>query len=464
MGIVYRARDPKIDRLVAIKTISLDEQDAVDGEEYRERFAQEARAAGCLAHPGVVTVFDAGEDPETHEPFLVMEYVAGQSLRKLMADEGGRLPLEQALHFACEIADALSYAHSQGVIHRDVKPSNILVTEDGHAKIADFGVATLNHASGSHSGRIFGSPAYMAPEQLSGARCDARSDLFSLGVVLYSMITGFRPFQGNSAATVCFKVMNVEPVPVSSFQPQLPPGLDAIVSRAIAKNPDERYRSGTEMANEIRAFVASDTSMAEATQFFSRVLAGDRKRTRENAREKLFFRKSLWETGVAIALAAWVLTGWQIHKELRETAAVQPPAIPAPKAPQIEKTVLPRPHPHKTVHQATVAQQVSHSASMLVEILHHFSDGKASIWVDKQLIFTQKLHVNTQRHPLFRTVEMNEIASLQLAPGKHMLEVRVVGAGNSYDQTEAIAANLRSGPENVLYVNCDKRKLQVTLQ
>jgi len=274
MGVVYRARDPKIDRLVAIKTISLVGIEDSEEQEYRERFALEARAAGKLTHPGIVTVFDAGEDRETHEPFFVMEYVAGRPLSEEIATGGGRLPLSKALQIACQVADALQYAHSNGVIHGDIKPANILISEDGRAKIADFGVARLSQSVATHAGKIFGSPAYMAPEQLSGGEPEARSDLFSLGVMFYSMLTGFRPFQGNSAQTVCFKVMNVEPVPVSSLQADLPPELDRIVQRAMAKDPRDRYQSGADFAAEIRAFVSNDDSFTEATRFFTRVQIG----------------------------------------------------------------------------------------------------------------------------------------------------------------------------------------------
>jgi serine/threonine protein kinase len=470
MGVVYRARDPKIDRPVAIKTISLAGQEPEDEQEYRERFLQEARAAGRLSHPGIVTVFDAGEDPETHEPYLVMELVAGEPLSKIMPGPTRKLPLHTTLQFAHEIAEALQYAHSRGVIHRDIKPANILVTAEGRAKIADFGVARLNHTVTTRSGQIFGSPAYMAPEQLSGGEADARSDLFSLGVMLYSMITGFRPFQGNSAETVCFKVMNVEPVPVTSLQAELQPELDRIVSRAIAKEPGQRYQSGAEMASAIQAFLRSDEAMAEATSFFTRTLQqgmheAPGRRIRSTEQNRAFSMRFLWQAGIATLLIAWVLTGWQLNKDLRQTAEIQLPSIPVPPAPAVQKSQKPRPHLGNASYRKKAKQPPPvQTAKMRVEILHHFIGGKASIWLDRQLVLDQDLHGDHQRHPIFRTLEINQVASLQFASGKHKLEVRVVAPGNTYDQSETLDADLTAGPEHVLLVNCDKRKMQVTLQ
>ena len=252
MGVVYKARDPKINRVVAVKTVSLNGQPAEEELDYRERFVREAEAAGRLSHPGIVTIFDVGEEPETRAPYIVMEYVNGPSLEKLLSGEDRTLPLETALQLTLELAEALDCAHGQGVVHRDLKPANILVTEDGHAKIADFGVAKLNLANFTLAGRALGTPAYMSPEQLSGEAVDGRSDLFSLGVVLYTVLTGYRPFQGNSAATVSFKVVNRDPVPASVLDTDLPPGLDYIIARAMAKDPAQRYQRGMEMVLDIQ--------------------------------------------------------------------------------------------------------------------------------------------------------------------------------------------------------------------
>jgi len=457
MGVVYRARDPKIDRLVAIKTISLTDQEPEEQREYRERFLEEARAAGRLSHAGIVTVFDAGEDSEAREPFLVMEYVAGKPLSKVMAANGGKLPLETALQYAYEIAEALDYAHCQGVIHRDIKPANILIGEDGHAKIADFGVARINRAASTSAGGIFGSPAYMAPEQLSGGPADARSDLFSLGVVLYSMITGFRPFQGNSAQTVCYKVVNVEPVPVTSFQAELPPALDSLVSRAMAKNPRERYQTGAELASDIQDLLRTDTSLTEPTRFLARV--------RPNEPRKRHFRNSrhLVVQGALVALVTiWAMLGWEIKKEYANTAEIQLPSFPAPQAPTLNVPLRHAPVRRTGFHPKP--KPTEDTAKMRIEILHHFTEGHASVWVDDQLVLDEPLHGDDQRHPIFRTVEMNEITKMRFSVGKHNLHVRVETADNSYDQSETIEANLTSSREHVLLVNCDKRKMQVRLQ
>src|ERR1700692_1069090 len=251
MGVVYKARDPQIDRLVAVKTVSMWGQDREEETDFRMRFLNEAQAAGRLHHAGIVSIFDVGENPENQDPYIVLEYVSGESLNRVLAREK-KLPLKKALKLAEEIAEALDYAHGQGVVHRDIKPGNILVTEEGHAKIADFGIAKLNLSHFTLPGRVLGTPAYMAPEQLSGEGVDCRSDLFSLGVILYAAVTGHSPFQGNSATTVCFKVANREPVAATAFDLNVPPELDEVISRAMAKDPEQRYQRGSEVGQDLR--------------------------------------------------------------------------------------------------------------------------------------------------------------------------------------------------------------------
>jgi serine/threonine protein kinase len=471
MGVVYRAFDPKIDRVVALKTISLGPQHPEDARAYRQRFLQEARAAGRLSHPGIVTIFDAGEDPETHEPYMVMEYVAGESLSKVLIGENRKLPLNAALQFAYEIAEALDYAHSQGVIHRDIKPANILITEDGRAKIADFGVARLNQDVVLQTGQLVGSPAYMAPEQMLGKEADARSDLFSLGVVLYSMITGFRPFQGNSAQTVCFKVMNIEPVPVTSFQNEVPPQLDAIIARAIAKDPSDRYQSGAEMARDLQKFCASDDSLVEATSFFARVVRRDadhNSRSRMRARS-LFRALSFWSAATFIVALGITAAGVHFTRELRNAADLSVPSPPVPSAPLVQRSPKAKTTRAKKTHlmfphALPLPLAPVETAEVEVEILHHFKSGKASIWLDDDLVFDRNLHGIDEHHALFRSIEMHQVATFRFPAGKHLLQVRVTSPGNVYDQIETLDADFSANSQRVLIVNCDKRKMQVALQ
>jgi len=255
MGVVYKGRDPNLDRIVAIKTISLLDLEPADEKEYRERFEQEARTAGRLSHPGVVGIFDVGSDPNTGLPYIVMEYVAGKSLNQLM-EEDGKCPLGLALQLVQEIAEALDYAHQEGITHRDVKPANILVSADGRAKLADFGIARLDQTHLTLPGRLLGSPAYMAPEQMKGEEVDGRSDLFSLGVVLYRLVTGHRPFQGNTTATVCYKLLKQDPVSASALNPEVPPELDDFLHHSMAKEPADRFQTGLDMALAIQSLRA----------------------------------------------------------------------------------------------------------------------------------------------------------------------------------------------------------------
>jgi serine/threonine protein kinase len=481
MGVVYRAYDPQIGRQVAIKTISLTGQEFADEQEYRARFLREVRAAGRLSHPGVVTIFDAGQDPETQEPYLVMEYVSGEPLSKVLARQR-KLELQVALQYAQEIAEALDYAHTQGVVHRDIKPANILITEDGHAKIADFGVAWLRQEI-TQVGEVVGSPAYMAPEQMNGKQGDARSDLFSLGVVLYSMITGFRPFQGNSAKTVVFKVMNIDPVPVTSFQSEVSPELDAIVSRAIAKDPDERYSSGAALASAIEDFRESRYSISDTASFISPSLHSDDQST---TTKKSFSagKLPLYQLIAAVLLlvSATVLFGWRMVKvrdvplpadvisELRfHPIQTRPLATAQAKVKAAFEKVAPRKirvrvkASNKELPQNSPATSAL-TAKLQLEIQHHFNDAKASLWLDDKLVLDENLRGGDQRHLLLRPVEINQVTNFQFAAGKHALQIRVLSAKNHYDQIENMDVDLTAGSQRVLYVNCSKHKMQVVLQ
>ena len=253
MGTVYRAKDPAMDRVVALKTIISLALAGENGNDFRDRFFREARAAGSLTHPGIVPVFDVGEHDGS--PYLVMEFISGKTLADAMR-RGDRLSLDRVCELGQKIAEALGYAHQHGVVHRDIKPANILLTsKEAHGierpKITDFGVAKLAAGHTTLTGQIVGTPAFMAPEQFTGATIDGRADIFSLGVVLYWMATGEQPFPGESITAVSYKVVHTEPVPPRKLNPSVPLKLESIILKCLAKNPDERYSTGEELAREL---------------------------------------------------------------------------------------------------------------------------------------------------------------------------------------------------------------------
>ncbi|MGA2570980.1 MAG: serine/threonine-protein kinase [Terracidiphilus sp.] len=255
MGSVFKARDPIVGRIVAIKTIHSTALEGAQSEEYRARFKREARASGVLAHPGIVPVFDVGE----HEgaPFLVMEYVDGRTLNDVIK-KGERYTLDRACEIGQQIAEALGYAHRQGVIHRDIKPANILMTSrevygSERPRITDFGIAKLMASELTTTGQMLGTPSFMPPEQFTGAPIDGRADLFSLGVILYALATGEQPFPGETMTAVSYKVVHTEPIPPSRLNPAIPARMEAVILKALAKSPADRYQTGEELAQDLAA-------------------------------------------------------------------------------------------------------------------------------------------------------------------------------------------------------------------
>jgi serine/threonine protein kinase len=250
MGTVYKAVDPLIDRVVAIKTINLslalDEKD-----EYESRFYQEAKAAGRLSHPNIVTIYDVGKSGEI--AYIAMEFLQGRELRDLLND-GQRLQIDQVINIVAQVAQGLAYAHEHGIIHRDVKPSNIMIVRDGHVKITDFGIARMASAAvRTQTGMVLGSPKYMSPEQVVGKLTDQRSDIFSLGVMLYEMLTGQAPFAGENVNAIMYQTLNSVPPPPSSLSPNVPEMLNFIVAKALAKKLEHRYQDTKEFATDLYA-------------------------------------------------------------------------------------------------------------------------------------------------------------------------------------------------------------------
>ena len=270
MGAVYRAVDPLIDREVAIKTLLQDlPEDIVD--EVRERFLREARSAGRLNHPNIVTIFDVGDDAGV--AYIAMELLGGRSLQQMMRAEPRMAPAAAA-GIAAQIADALDHAQEYRIVHRDVKPANVMVAASGRCKLTDFGIAYIPTSSMTQTGKSLGSPKYMSPEQVAGIPVDGRADIFSLGVVLYEMLTGVSPFvrEGDTSPLPVMHRISVEPhPPLRSFVPDIPPALERIVGRALAKKVQDRYARAGEMAEELRKAARDATGVGTAYEKTTRV-------------------------------------------------------------------------------------------------------------------------------------------------------------------------------------------------
>jgi serine/threonine-protein kinase len=252
MGVVYRAEDTTLDRVVAIKTISLGGGSREERDQHEARFLQEARAAARISHPSIITIYEMGREGDT--AFIAMELLEGMDLRELIRN--ANLKPSQALTIAASVAEGLAVAHAQGVIHRDVKPGNIMVLGDGRVKIMDFGIARLREpAVKTQTGLLLGSPQYMSPEQIVGQPFDHRADIFSLGLVLYEMLTGVRPFAGEDLGELTFKLANLAATPPSHLARGLPPVVDLIVARALKKKPEERYATASAMAEDLWAAI-----------------------------------------------------------------------------------------------------------------------------------------------------------------------------------------------------------------
>jgi predicted Ser/Thr protein kinase len=249
MGVVYKALDPTIGRTVALKTMRLDVH-GLDAQEMVRRFQNEARAAGVLNHPNIVTIYDAGEQDGIF--YIAMEFIEGTTLHELLAEKRV-LATEEVLQLTRQICRGLDYAHSNSIVHRDIKPANIMITGNGTVKIMDFGIAKSG-GQVTNTGQVLGTPNYMAPEQVKGRQLDGRSDLFSLGVILYEMLTGEKPFVGQNVTTIIYKIVNENPITPRDLDVTVHPGLSAIVTKALAKAPDDRYQTGADLVRDLENY------------------------------------------------------------------------------------------------------------------------------------------------------------------------------------------------------------------
>jgi serine/threonine-protein kinase len=437
MGAVFRARDPKIDRTVAIKTIAVPASSKHDAEHYRQRFFREAQAAGRLSHPGIVTIYDVGEDEVTHTPFIVMECVEGNSLdRVVTATPTGNLPREIALKLLRQIAEALDYAHRQAIVHRDIKPANIMVTPEGQPKIADFGIAKVAMAETTLPGHVVGTPAYMSPEQLNGKAVDGRSDLFSLGVITYWLLTGVKPFDGATLTEICVQVVTKNPAPPSEIAPGLNIDFDYVLSRALAKDPAMRYQNGSEMAADL-------DDLARGSKPRSIVQSA--------------------KTQVVPQIAGMVAS--------QGNAAV---GVATARIPQTAAEKSNRGRRKLLIYLATAAFLLLAGAGLLalnfsrskpatLQIMgeYPFHSGEIYIWVDGDLRYHDELRVASARLNSSHNSTANESLALTLpvTAGRHTVRIQVDAEGKIYDHDTAIPGYFRAYSQKTLMVDFASRNL-----
>lgn len=438
MGAVFRARDPKIDRIVAIKTIAVPETDAATMEQYRLRFVREAQAAGRLSHPGIVTIFDVEEDGPTHTPFIVMEYAEGLTLNNVVTHFSERkLPPAAALDLLEQIASALDYAHSAGIVHRDIKPANIIVTPEGHTKIMDFGIARTAVSELTVTGHVLGTPAYMSPEQINGKAVDGRSDIFSLGVIAYWLLTGVKPFDAESVTELCVLIAGKEPLPPNEVCTGLSADYNYVLLRALAKDPAKRYQKAGEFAADLQdlrserkprslsaalnssgtrpertALLSPGPGKAEAAQS-----PGTRSRPASGASGHRLWRGKrlvLAIAAIAVMFIAGAFLGRRFH------------------------SVRPRP------------------ATLQLLGRYPFHKAEINIWVDGELRYHDNLHS-------YSASESGGSLGLTLPvqSGRHTVRVQVNAPGQIYDHDTAIPGYFRPFTQKTLRVIFSRRDLDL---
>ncbi|HXN22728.1 MAG TPA: serine/threonine-protein kinase [Candidatus Dormibacteraeota bacterium] len=478
MGTVYRARDPKIGRIVAIKIIRSFGVSPTQDQEYRRRFFREAQAAGNLSHSGIVTIYDVGEDESTRTPYIVMEYIGGRTLENWLVGDIAQIPsIETSLDLVEQLAEALDYAHSQNIVHRDIKPANIIVNTEGRAKITDFGVARLTHTESTMQGQLLGTPAYMSPEQLKGDPMDGRSDLFSLGLILYWLLTGERAFSGDPT-TVIAKILYQDPAPVSVSNPALGHEYDLVVSRAIAKDPAGRYQRGKELAEELSHLRAAQTPLStsgpiaaptyessrepgswtgsmppaqEHTVILNGLPPSETDATAGAHRAWRYGKRALIYAMAAISVSVLAFLSVPIMRPVKTPALVSKLDVKQ-TAPLIDipSGAIERPARAAEIAAPTIHHVLKTAATVNLQILcwYDFDAADLSVWADGNLVYETQLKLVRKRTSGYLS------ETVHLPAGKRTVRVRVRSNHGEYDRTKSIAAVFTEGREKTLEITC----------
>jgi tRNA A-37 threonylcarbamoyl transferase component Bud32 len=453
MGVVYSATDPHLGRRVALKTIRIgfavpESERAV----FEERFKREAKAAAVLSHPGIVVVHDVGEDPATKTTYIALEYMEGRTLAELVAG-GAPLDWAQASRLAAQVAEALHHAHSKKIIHRDIKPANVMVLDSGQAKVMDFGIARLDASTLTSTGEFFGTPAYMSPEQAKGDAVDARTDLFSLGCVLYQLLTGRKPFDATSVPAILMRVMQETPSPPSRVQPGVPPGLDLVVARALAKDKEARYSDGQSMAEDLMDVVAGRPPRHASASASARALEATRVSAPRPAVSALPPGPGPATSRLATVLD--VAAGTSVMREegpsgrkRRQLAFLGLGAASLVAAGFVAALVIPWRGQRPILAVPTLAPLLPGQLEITVQ--HSLKTGVMKVWVDDRLVLQEELEGRVSKKILsYREHKGSLKQTVDVLAGERTVRVEVEGDG--FTGSRRIKGTFASGETRRLY-------------
>jgi serine/threonine protein kinase len=475
-GVVFEARDPALSRTVALKMI--DPANAVpagEREAFTQRFESEARIAGRLSHPNIVVVHDVGQDPQTEILYIALERLPGETLGALV-QKGIHLPWRQSLDIGAQLADALEHAHEHGIVHRDIKPANVMLLPNGQVKLMDFGIAKLEASQLTAAGQFFGTPLYMAPEQAGNGAVDGRSDLFALGSVLYTLLTGRHAFAGDNVLQILRRVVEDDPPPPGEVMPGVPPSVDGIIARCLAKAPDERYPSARHLREDIEEVLGGRTPRhttppppklpAGATGAVpdedgpaAATLTVDvnplEKLLDETRHHPLPVRPAVprRRTAALLALGAAGMLALAVGvPRLLPKVPTTPPAGPAPRgdaaAPAAVAAMVPAPPPEPT------PAPTPPPARVVVDFRHPLRSGTLRILMDGEPVVGRSVAGGVARDLLVAKLHGGVFTELvEVEPGRHEFEVEVTWDDNTrlehirgvFDPDETYRLEIRLG-------------------